>query len=227
MQYKAILLDADGTLFNFDTGEENAVAGMLAHLRLEAPEAAAVYRRYNSECWAMLERGELKPGEVECRRFELFLRHYGRPDDVRAVSDFYLDLLSRQSILLEGALETVQTLARHAKLAVVTNGIPKVQHGRMDVSPIRTYLQALVISGEAGFAKPDPRLVWCALDALSVSAGEALLVGDSLTSDIRAANNAGVDACWLNPAHRPLPDDLKVKYQISAIGELPAALGLR
>lgn len=224
MHYKAILLDADGTIMDFEAAEENALRGLLADLGMADPEAADVYSRYNSECWAMLERGELTPAELELRRFARFLGHYGRRDDVRAVSDAYLDLLSRQSIPLEGALEAVRELSGMAALAVVTNGISRVQHGRLDPLPVRACLGPLIVSGEVGYAKPDPRLIHCALAALGVAAGEALMVGDSLSSDIRAANAAGVDACWINPEQRPCPPDRRVRYEIAHIRELPALL---
>ena len=82
----------------------------------------------------------------------------------------------------------MQAVAAHLPVAVVTNGIPKVQHGRMDPSPLRQYLSAFIISGELGVQKPDPRMLYAALEALGgVDKSRALMVGDSLTSDIRAA----------------------------------------
>ena len=224
MRYKAILLDSDNTIMDFEAAEENAVRGLLEKLHMPQPEAAAVYRQYNAECWKLLEQGRLTAAELETRRFANFLAHYHRDDDVRAVADDYIDLLSRQSILLQGAEAAIRELAALAPLAVVTNGIPRVQHGRLDGLSVRPLLGPLIISGEHGVAKPDPRLIGIALEALGVDAGDALFVGDSLSSDIRAANAAGVDACWINPGHKPLPDGLSAKYIIDHIAWLPGLL---
>ena len=224
MKYKAILLDADGTILDFEAAEENAVNGLLEQLGVTDPEAPSVYRKHNSECWKMLERGELTQKELEVRRFALFLEHYGMKNNAREVADAYIDLLAQQSIILPGALEAVCELEKLASLAVVTNGIPRVQHGRMDHSPLRPHFGPYVISGEEGVSKPDPRLLYIALEKLGVEPKDALMVGDSLSSDIRAANNAGVDACWINPAHKQRPSDVNIRYEIDHICELPAIL---
>ena len=224
MKYKAILLDADGTILDFEAAEENAVNGLLELLGMTDPEAAQIYRKYNAECWKMLEKGQLTQKELEVRRFALFLEHYGMKNDAREVADAYIDLLSKQDIILDGALEAVCELEKLAPLAVVTNGIPRVQHGRMDHSPLRPHFGPYVISGEAGVSKPDPRLLQIALDQLGVDVKDSLMVGDSLSSDIRAASNAGMDACWINPAHKQRPADMNIRYEIEHIRDLPAIL---
>ena len=118
--------------------------------------------------------------------------------------------------------KAVRAVAAHLPVAVVTNGIPKVQHGRMDPSPPRQYLSAFIISGELGVQKPDPRMLYAALEALGgVDRSRALMVGDSLTSDIRAANRAGIDACWYNPEGKAAPPEYSIRYEIADIRALP------
>jgi len=108
----------------------------------------------------------------------------------------YIDALSRQHILIPGALEMVKEVSAHMPVAIVTNGIKQIQHARFDRSPISQYTKALVISHEEGVDKPDPRLLCIALERLGgIAPEDALMVGDSLTSDVKAANNAGMDAC--------------------------------
>ena len=91
----------------------------------------------------------------------------------------------------------------------------------MDRTPLKCLISALIISEEVGCAKPDPRMIEAALRALHVGAGDVLMVGDSLTSDMRCARNAGVDACWYNPAHKDRPEDLPILYEIDDIRDLP------
>lgn len=130
----------------------------------------------------------------------------------------YVAALSRQHILIPGALEMMRRVSARMPVAVVTNGIKQVQHARFDGSPIMEYVNALVISHEEGVDKPDPRLLYIALEKLGgIAPGYALMVGDSLTSDIAAANNAGMDACWYAPSEKPAPENYNIKYVITDI----------
>lgn len=222
MRYDAILIDADDTVFDFRQAEKNAIGEVLEWLGMRDPEAPKVYHACNRACWEDFERGSITQAELKIRRFADFLRHYGRGDDPQKVSDRFVGALSRQSVLLPGALGSVRAIAEKLPVAVVTNGIAKVQHGRMDRSPLKEWISAMIVSEEAGCQKPDPRMIFSALEALGgVAPGRALMVGDSLSSDIRCANNAGVDACWYNPGGLPLPDGLHAEYVLADIRLLP------
>ena len=108
-----------------------------------------------------------------------------------------------QSQLLPGALDLVRELAKRFPLALITNGIAAVQNKRFAASPITRYFKSIVISEEVGIAKPDPRIFRPALEKLGVEAADVLYVGDSITSDMAAARNAGMDFCWVNPGKNP------------------------
>lgn len=218
MRYDAILIDADDTLFDFRRAEKNAIAEVIEALGVRDEAAPLVYHRINKACWEAFERGELTQSELRVKRFRDFLDRYAMERDAADVSEAYTHALARQSALLPGALETVRAIAAKLPVAVVTNGLSEVQRGRMAASPLREHISAFIISGEMGFQKPDPRMLFAALEALGGVAPErALMAGDSLTSDVRAANRAGVDACWLNPEGRPLPEGYRARYQIRDI----------
>jgi HAD superfamily hydrolase (TIGR01509 family) len=146
---------------------------------------------------------------------------------VDRISVFYLEALSGQPQLFPGALATVRALAKAYPLALITNGIASVQRRRFGASPITRYFQAVVISEEVGIAKPDPRIFAPALRTIGVEARDVLYVGDSVTSDMAAARNAGMDFCWLNPAGAPIPAGHAAKHVIAGITELPGCLGLK
>lgn len=227
MKYEALLFDIDDTLLDFAVAEERALSRMLPAFGLDVPGAAACYRACNDACWRALERGEMSQEELRYRRFADFLRAMDSPLDPVTVGDSYMNSLSRESVLLPGALETLQLLAPHAPIAAVTNGIAFIQHGRIDGSPIAPFLSILVISEELGVAKPDPGILYEALRQLGgIAPDRALFVGDSLTSDIACARNAGVDACWVNPKGLARSRDLPIRYEVRSVRELPALLGI-
>jgi YjjG family noncanonical pyrimidine nucleotidase len=228
-KYKGVFFDADDTLFDYPRAERAALRACLREYRLSVGLGTFLdaYRRHNHDVWREFERGEIDQAALRVERFRRVAGELGLPDSpLDAISVYYLEALSGQPQLLPGALATVRSLARTYPLALVTNGIASVQRRRFAASTITRHFRAVVISEEVGIAKPDPRIFEPALRETGLAAGEVLYVGDSVTSDMAAARNAGMDFCWLNPGRAPVPDGYAPAFIIAAIKELPSCLGL-
>jgi YjjG family noncanonical pyrimidine nucleotidase len=228
-KYKSIFFDADDTLFDYPKAERAALRACLREFRLRKDLGVFLdaYRRHNRDVWQAFERGETDQAALRVERFRRLAVELDIPDlSLDRLSAFYLEALSGQPQLMPGALATVRELAKKFPLALVTNGIAAVQRRRFAASPITPFFQAVVISEEVGVAKPDPRIFAPALEKIGVEAGEVLYVGDSVTSDMAAARNAGMDFCWFNPGRLPVPDGQAPAFIIAAIEELPRCLGL-
>jgi 2-haloacid dehalogenase len=199
-RYELVLLDADDTLFDFGACEAAALWAALGDAGIPwSDRAPEEYARANREAWAAFEKGLLSHEELKLRRFEDFLGRMGIEADARIVGGLYVERLSEQRVLMPGAEETLRRLAVSYKLVLVTNGIKEVQRRRLKGSPIALYLSATIISEEIGFAKPDPRMLDAAARAAGVSdKSSMIIVGDSLSSDIRAGLDYGIDTVWLN-----------------------------
>ena len=226
-RYDVLLCDADNTIFDFTKAEENAFAIACAHAGIDGAERLLpVYADINSAMWKLLELGGITQSVLRVRRFELFLTAIGRTDiDARDMGDTFADTLGRQSVPLPGAVEAVARWSRVLPVVIVTNGISKVQHGRMEGSEVRHFISGMVISEEVGAAKPDPRMLELAMEKAGVTdRRRALMLGDSLSSDIAAAANAGVDACWFNPRGAKNAKGLPVRYEIRSLDEVDAIL---
>ena len=226
-RYDVLLCDADNTIFDFTKAEENAFAIACAHAGIDGAERLLpVYADINSAMWKLLELGGITQSVLRVRRFELFLAAIGRTDiDARDMGDTFADALGRQSVPLPGAVEAVARWSRVLPVVIVTNGISKVQHGRMEGSEVRHFISGMVISEEVGAAKPDPRMLELAMEKAGVTdRRRALMLGDSLSSDIAAAANAGVDACWFNPRGAKNAKGLPVRYEIRSLDEVDAIL---
>lgn len=227
MRYQAMLIDADNTLFDFTESEKCAIAELFEKYGITDPEAEKAYHAANSRQWKLLERGETTHDKLAVDRFRDLIAAIDMDAVPEKMCADYIDALSRQHILIPGALEMVAEVARHMPVAIVTNGIKQIQRARFMGSPMMEHVKELVISHEEGVDKPDPRLLYIALEKLGGVAPEnALMVGDSLTSDVQAAINAGMDACWYNPAGKPAPEGMQIKYTITDIrAAAQAALG--
>ena len=223
MRYSLILMDADDTIFDFQAGNRKAVGLLMEELGLSSPTVFEEYQQINHACWQALERGEMDQETLYVERFRRFLRLKGREDDPKRVADRFAGLLGQQAIPLPNAEETVEKLAREREIVILTNGITPIQKSRMARSPVRNWISRMVISQEVGVSKPDPRIFEIAMG--NTPREKVLMIGDGLQSDIRGANNAGVDVCWFNPLKKPLPNDLHMEYEIHDIRDcLPIAL---
>lgn len=223
MRYSLILMDADDTIFDFQAGNRKAVGMLMEELGLSSPTVFEEYQQINHACWQALERGEMDQETLHVERFRRFLRLKGREDDPKRVADRFAVLLGQQAIPLPNAEETVEKLAREREIVILTNGITPIQKSRMARSPVRNWISRMVISQEVGVSKPDPRIFEIAMG--NTPREKVLMIGDGLQSDVRGANNAGVDVCWFNPLKKPLPNDLHTEYEIHDIRDcLPIAL---
>lgn len=222
MLYSWLLFDADGTLFDYDKAESKALAATFRDAGLPYNAASAeIYREINAGMWAAFERGDISQPELQLERFRLTMEALDLRADIPAFAERYLFNLGHTTDLIDGALEVVPQLAEGHKLFLITNGIPQVQHTRLSLSPIRHYFEGIVISGEVGYAKPDPRIFVAAFESMgNPSKNEVLIIGDSLSADIRGGHAHGIDTCWYNPNGRSSDLGIPITYEISSLYEM-------
>lgn len=217
MRYNTVLFDADGTLLDFARSEDEALREtMRAAGVCPDEEKVATYSKINEGLWKMLERGEIEKSVLLYRRFELFCEHYGYSADARRMAEDYMQNLSQKGYMLDGARELLSSLVGKVRMYIVTNGVDFIQRRRYLRSGLDAFFDGLFISGELGFEKPDVRYFDRVRDAIDgFCPGDTIVVGDSLTSDIKGANNASLDCCWYNPHKKPLSADALPTYTVS------------
>ena len=215
MRYRRILLDIDDTIFDFQQGNRNAVNELMAELGLSSPTVFDEYQAINHACWQALERGEMTQEILHVERFRRFLASKNRSDNPKAVADHFAELLGMQAIPFPYAESVVKELCAQRSVILLTNGITVIQKSRMDRTPIRDWIDGIIISQEVGVAKPDPRIFGIACGEMDKS--EVLMIGDGIQSDVLGANNAGIDVCWYNPKGKALPEGVHAEYEIRDI----------
>lgn len=217
MKYKAILFDNDDTLMDFQTGNKNAIDLLMDELGYDHPDRYNQYEKINTQCWKALEKGELNQNQVKYERFKRFLAKYHIEGDYRQVADRFAQLLGKENTLLPGVEETLKTISKKLPIIIITNGITVIQKARFQNSLIKEFAKKIIISEEVGISKPDPDIFKIALDYIGIKPEEALMVGDGIESDVRGANDANIDVCWMNPTGKKLPEELHVEYEIKTI----------
>ena len=222
MKFKLLIFDLDNTLFDYDRAENHALGKTLSHFGMEASEELKQsYRVINERNWQKLERGEISSLELRSIRFEEFGREHGVSWDPAEVSGFYLARLGEGGFLIDGAAELVGELRAVYPLAAVTNGISDVQRSRLSHSPFSGLFEPLVISDEVGVAKPDPAIFEILLSRAGITdRTSVLMIGDSLSSDMRGAAAAGIPSCWYNPGGAAVEDGVNPEFTVKNLAEI-------
>lgn len=223
MPYRTLLLDADGTILDFNRSEAEAISHTLQHYRLpDTEEWIGAYHRINDAMWKQLERGEISKTDLRWMRFSHLLEHFHICGDSYAMADTYIEELSARAYVLPGAMEACQILSSVCRLYIITNGIATVQRRRLASVPLNRLIQKNYISEELGFEKPDIRYFHAvAEDIPDFDPATTLVVGDSLTSDMAGGIGAGLDTCWINPQNHPIPAHLPITFSIPSMKDLP------
>ena len=221
-----IFFDLDNTLLDFDGGEAHALSRALRQFGVDpTPAVLDRYHAINLSQWELLEEGKLTKDQVLTRRFDLLFAELGVSCDSQAVCDLYESFLAEEHDFIPGALELLEALSPRYSLHLATNGASAVQRRRLADAGILTYFQNIFISEEVGFHKPSPAFFLACFAAIpGFDHTSALMVGDSLTSDIRGGRNAGLRTCWFDRLGRPYRPDVLPDYTVAALDQLPALL---
>lgn len=198
--YTCLLLDADGTLLDFEAAERKAFSETMEHFDLPATnEILETYIQINTGLWRDLENGKIKRDKLMTQRFTKLLEAVGAQGSGAEMNKYYLNQLKTHADLLPGTIEAMHELAEVATLAVVSNGVEYVQSGRLKASGLEEYMDGVFISERVGAEKPNRRIFDTALRQLGVeNTKSVLVVGDSLNADIKGGKNAGLATCWAN-----------------------------
>lgn len=228
MRYKWLLFDADNTLLDFDAAERVALSEALAARNISADETIqSVYHTINSAIWEQIERGEFDRENLNAVRFSRLAEHFGFTLDAEATGRDFFAVMAKQRTLIPGAEELCRDLARVYELHMITNGTAFIQHGRLDGLPMMEYFSGLFISQEVGAEKPTLEFFDAVAAAIpGFSPEQALVIGDSLTSDIAGGIAAGIDTCWYNPKGKTAPAHRTPTYTVSDYGQLRRLLNI-
>lgn len=239
--YKIILLDLDETIWDFKAAETLAFKEtMHKHGIPYGEEIASFYNVTNLGLWKALERKEVTKDELKALRFELTYKKALElyPDanipkvDGLTVNNTYMENISRYGIMLQGADTFLQKLdeirkTKGIKVCYITNGISFTANGRIADSNIGKYADEVFISDDIGVEKPDVKFFNYVTNALNeADSSSYLVIGDSLTSDIQGAENAGMDSC-LFAYYGAFPqghENHKITFKVTSYDELLAII---
>ncbi len=201
---RAILFDLDDTLFDHRRSARAALdavhrafAGSVAFEDLERHHA-----HYLEEMHLEVLAGRITLDDARRERFRKVFEALGmplQPADTQRIARTYREGYVSARRAVEGAADLLAALKRRYRIGIVSNNLLDEQRDKLAFCALDSYVDALVVSEEAGASKPDPAIFQLALDRLVVAASEAVMVGDSWSADIVGAVAVGIRPIWFNP----------------------------
>lgn len=221
---QVLLWDVDGTLLDFHAAEKVAIQTLFREFSLGecTEEMLRVYSRINREHWERLERGEITKQQVLLGRFLEFFQQQGiDPSLAEAFNDRYQFALGDTIVYRDDSLSIVKALRGKVKQYAVSNGTVVAQTKKLRLSGLGEEMDGIFLSEDLGVEKPNVGFFDKVFAAIGpVDRNEVLIIGDSLTSDIRGGNNAGIKTCWYNPGHAKQTEDVTVHWEIADLHQI-------
>jgi putative hydrolase of the HAD superfamily len=241
MDIRALLFDVNGTLIDIETDEGleeiyRAIAHFLTYqgISLHRWEVRDLYFQIMQQ-----QRAESAETFAEFDVVEVwreFLRNkasdYTRslPSEKREQLPLFLAELHRgiarkRLRLYPQVQETLDQLRSHYRLGVVSDAQSAYAVPELRAVGLLKYFNAIIVSGDYGYRKPDPRLFQKALDALQVRPEQAIFVGNDSYHDIFGAQQVGMKAIFVNSGQdNTSSQTISPDYTISSFTELPQAV---
>ncbi len=219
---KAVFFDLDDTILNDSLNIEDCWELACARCQdncegLDAARLVATITRVRDWYWSDLDRHQVGRLDLRAARREIVRLALVDldVDDVplaHEIGDAYTDEREARMEPLPGAIDTVRWLRQAGRrLALLTNGSGPTQRRKLTRFALTDLFHLVLIEGELGFGKPDPRVFARALDELAVDPSDAWMVGDNLEWDVRQAQRMGLFAVWVDGRGRGVPEDSDVR----------------
>lgn len=222
--YKYILWDIDGTVLNFLASEAYAIRSLFKKYNIGecSDEMIKLYSKINSKYWQKLEKGELTKQEILVMRFREFFEKISVDTSIaESFNKEYQLALGDHIEFVDKAKEILLSQKGKYTIAAVTNGTKTAQEKKLRLSGLDKIFDEIFISENIGAEKPNKEFFDYVFKTLGITnKKEVLLIGDSLTSDMKGGYLFGIDTCWFNPTHTPNSSGILVTYEIDDLGKI-------
>ncbi|NLT09982.1 MAG: noncanonical pyrimidine nucleotidase, YjjG family [Ruminococcus sp.] len=201
-----LLFDLDQTLLDFHASEHIALkAVMEMNGQAFTEEHYNSFKHINKSLWLEFEKGHISKSQLFQTRFRLLFEECGcdtgNMDLLRINSDF-IDHMSRNGVLMDGAIGCLKDILGSmpdARIYVITNGVTRNAMGRINSTGLNEYICDVFVSDLMGVSKPATEYFDIVKKAVGEPDESFIVIGDSLTSDMLGAKNAGLTSCWFMP----------------------------
>lgn len=222
MKFETILIDIDNTLLDFSKSEKIAFRKLLEDLKIPySDELQAHYKKVNHDLWSDYEHGLINSETIKEQRFAKSFQEYDLEYTGVEMDEIFRSHLEENTVVIEGAHEMLENLNSKHNLVVVTNGIASSQYKRLENANMVHYFDYIAVSSEVGYTKPHVEFFETVAEKYPhINKEKTLILGDSLSADMKGGNNWGIKTCWFNPHLLEKSDEVSVDYEIKSLLEL-------
>ena len=204
MRYDVLLWDVDDTLLDFGLSMNYAIRHCFEQINMTISDEWIIrYGEINDSYWKRLEKGEVTKPQVLRGRFEDLFEEMGinmTDEQLTGFQSNYQRALGDVFFYRDSSYELCFKLKEKCRQYLVTNGVESTQRNKLKLAGFDKIMDGIFISEVIGYVKPKKEFFDACFEQIKdFDKKRVLLIGDSLSSDIKGARNAGIDCCWYNP----------------------------
>lgn len=248
-RYKAVVIDLFDTLVTWNPdalplmqfrGREIRSTTPLLYPALETALGPRFDREKFSEAHASVyaeifaERAKIDAVEISClERFSRTLKILDVDEEQAAslaenLRRIHMGRVREVTKAPPARIDAMKRIAKHHRVGLISNfDDSETGHLIMHDTGIRELFDAVIISADTGYRKPNPLIFKEILDAMKLEPADVLFVGDTPADDVLGSKGVGMHSAWIRTRGRELPEGIPAPdIVISDLAELPAALGI-
>lgn len=221
---KAVLIDIDDTIFDFEKCSKNSFLKTLEKFNLKFKEENFSYfNKVNDILWTKQKLGEINIKEVFIKRDYLMGKYFNLDIEKGLFNDLFVKFLCNEIEMVDGIEDLLLYLSDKYKIFTASNGIYKMQENRLKKSNLDKYFDKIFVSDKIGFEKPDKKFFQKIMDLTKFSNDDLIMIGDSIKSDIIGAKNSKIKSIYFNKEDKKISDK-NFTYQVKNLSEIKKIL---
>lgn len=221
---KAVLIDIDDTIFDFEKCSKNSFLKTLEKFNLKFKEEDFSYfNKVNDILWTKQKLGEINIKEVFIKRDYLIGKYFNIDIEKGLFNDLFVKFLYDEIEMVDGIEDLLLYLSDKYKIFTASNGIFKMQENRLKKSNLDKYFDKIFVSDKIGYEKPDKKFFQKIMDLTKFSNDDLIMIGDSIKSDIIGAKNSKIKSIYFNKEDKKISDK-NFTYQVKNLSEIKKIL---
>ena len=221
---KAVLIDIDDTIFDFEKCSKNAFKKTLKKLNLPYKEKDFLYfNKVNDILWTKQKLGELNINQVFIERSNMMSKYFGLDIEKEIFNNLFVEFLYDEIEIVDEIEDLLSYLSNKYQIFAASNGVYDMQVNRIKKSNLDKYFKDIFVSDKIGFEKPDKRFFQKIMNITKFSNKDLIMIGDSIKSDIIGAKNSNIKSIYFNKENKK-NSDKNFTYQVKNLSEIKKIL---
>ena len=221
---KAVLIDIDDTIFDFEKCSKNAFKKTLKKLDLFYEEKDFSYfNKVNDILWTKQKLGNINIEEVFIERSNMMSKYFGLDIEKEIFNNLFVEFLYDEIEIVDEIEDLLSYLSNKYQIYAASNGVYDMQVNRIKKSNLDKYFDEIFVSDKIGFEKPDKRFFQKIMNITKFSNDDLIMIGDSIKSDIIGAKNSNIKSIYFNKENKKNSDE-NFTYQVKNLSEIKKIL---